>query len=83
MYQIRAALEIPELEELDDVDETDERIFVEMDEEILTLNKDMGVIVVTDEEGEEIKKADAAISGGVKLEDYYAHIMKDAKTKIE
>jgi hypothetical protein len=58
VYQVRAALEIPELEEIDGVDESDERIFVEMDNDILTLNKDMGVIVVTDEEGGEIKKAD-------------------------
>lgn len=57
IYQVRAALEIPELEALDDVDESDERIYCEMDNEILTLNSDMGLITVLDEEGEEIKKA--------------------------
>lgn len=58
IYQVRAALEVPTLEALDNIDEDDERIYCEMDEEILTLNKDMGVITCLDEDGEELKKAD-------------------------
>lgn len=57
IYQVRAALEVPELEETDDVDETDERVYVTMDEEILDLNKDAGVIAVLTEENDECKKA--------------------------
>jgi hypothetical protein len=57
IYQTMAALEIPDIEERDDVAEIDERVFIEMDEEILDLNKDAGVIAVLTEENDEIKKA--------------------------
>src|SRR5687768_18588183 len=56
IYQVKATIEVPALEALSDVDESDERIYVEMDEEILTLNKDAGVIAVLDEDNNEIKK---------------------------
>lgn len=56
IYQVRASLEVPDLEETDEVDETDERVYVTMDEEILDLNKDAGVIAVLDEQNDEIKK---------------------------
>lgn len=47
-------------EELEDSDETvgDDRVYVELDEEPLTLNNGMGVLIVEDEDGNNIKKAD-------------------------
>ena len=57
IYQTMAALEVPDIEERDDVEEVDERVFVEMDEEILDINKDAGVIALLDEDNNEIKKA--------------------------
>lgn len=58
VYQTRAALEVPALEELDNIDETDERVYIELDEEVLTLNKDGGVIAVLDDQNNEFKKVD-------------------------
>ena len=57
VYQTPATIEAPDIEELDDIDEDDERVYVDMDEEILDLNKDAGVIVVLDDQNNEIKKA--------------------------
>lgn len=58
IYIVRTELEVPELEEEDDVDELDERIFVELDNEVLTLNHDSGVVLVQTSELDEIQKAD-------------------------
>lgn len=57
IYQTKATLEVPDIEELDGIDEDDERIYIEMDEEILNLNKDAGVIAILNDQNDEIKKA--------------------------
>lgn len=56
IYQVKATIEVPAIEALANVDEADERIYVDMDAEILTLNKDAGCIAVLDEDNNEIKK---------------------------
>ena len=58
VYQTQATIEVPILEELEDIDEDDERIYIELDEEVLTLNKDGGVLTLLDDQNNEFKKVD-------------------------
>lgn len=56
VYVKRAALEPLEIEETD-ADECDERIFITVPDEILTLNKGMGVVRVVTSEGQQVLRA--------------------------
>lgn len=62
IYVKRTELEVSELEEEAGVNESDERIFVTLDEEILDLNKDAGVVMVETDERDEVKKMNFADS---------------------
>lgn len=57
IYIKRAACEVAEVEDTECADDCDDRIFIELDEEILTLNKDWGVIQVQTDQGDIIRKA--------------------------
>lgn len=56
IYVKRTELEVPDIE-TDDVDECDERIFLDLPEDVLTINKDMGIVRVITDEGDPILRA--------------------------
>lgn len=57
IYIRRADCEVAEVEDTTCTDDCDDRIFVELDEEILTLNKDGGVIEVETDQGDLVRRA--------------------------
>ena len=66
IYIKRTELEVAELEEEDGVNEEDERIFVQLTEEPLTLNKGAEIVLVETDEGDEVKRSDIQLSKQLK-----------------
>ena len=58
IYIKRTELEVAELEEEDGVNAEDERVFVTLSEEPLTLNKQSEIVLITTDEGDEVRKMD-------------------------
>lgn len=57
VYKKRASCEVLTKEDIDCGDDCQDRVFAQLDEEILSLNKDAGVMRVTTDEGDIVLKA--------------------------
>lgn len=57
IYIRKADCEVAEVEDTDCTDGCEDRIFVELDEEVLTLNKDGGIIEVETDQGDLVRRA--------------------------
>jgi len=56
IYKKRATCKVPEQEDVDCTDDCNDRVFVTLPEDVLTLNKDAGIIRVSTDEGDMVTK---------------------------
>jgi len=75
VYVKRAACEAGDTEDTDCEDDCQKRIYFELDDEVLTINKDMGIVRVVTSEGDQVLRASTETLD-------YIHLLRYAKPTV-